>query len=113
MFCPCLFYVILTAESRAHEESYYEYVPDRQQWKCAAELCHQRSGALATVSTPFENQELTNFLKSLKINHTVWIAREVLTHSTSRFTPPLYALLCKHINTLDPFMAFKDTYLVI
>lgn len=119
MFCQCSFGVILTViESRAHDEPYYEYVPDRRSWKSAAELCNQRSGALATVSRPSENQELTSFLKSLKINQTVWIDRNVSTHWTSRFTLPLYALLCKHICTLDPLdftvlLAFKDTYLVI
>lgn len=118
LFCHCLFGVILTVESRAHDESYYEYVPDRQPWKFAAEVCHQRSGVLATVSRPMEKQELAVFLKSLKINQTVWIAKEVFTHSTSRFTFPLHALLYKHISVLDPLVftvviAFKDTYLLI
>ncbi|XP_069558395.1 adhesion G protein-coupled receptor D2 [Brachyistius frenatus] len=74
-----------TLETRAqtYDESYYEYVPDRLQWKSAGQLCSQRSGALATVSTPFENKELTSFLKSLNISQPVWIARKVVTHLTS------------------------------
>ncbi|XP_054871865.1 adhesion G-protein coupled receptor D2 isoform X2 [Amphiprion ocellaris] len=74
-----------TLETRTHtyDESYYEYVPDRLQWKSAGELCNQRSGALATVSNPIENQELTSFLKSLNISQPVWIARKVVTHLTS------------------------------
>lgn len=77
-------------ESRAHDESYYEYVPDRLQWKTATEVCNLRSGALATVSTPLENEELTTFLKSLNITQPVWIAKKVMTHLTSRFPLPLY-----------------------
>lgn len=103
MFCQCLFGVILTAESRGRDESYYEYVPDRLPWKFAAEHCNQRSGALATVSAPLEIQALTGFLKSLKINQTVWIARKVLTHLTSRFTLPLYPLLRNHIIIIRSF----------
>lgn len=74
-----------TVETRTqiYEESYYEYVPNRLQWKPAGELCNQRSGALARVSTPTENQELTNFLKSLNISQPVWIARKVVTHVKS------------------------------
>lgn len=74
----------------AASESYYEYVPDRRPWDLASEHCNQRSGALATVSTPVQIQELAGFLKSLKINQTVWIAGKVLTRSTSRLTLPLY-----------------------
>ncbi|KAM9358376.1 adhesion G protein-coupled receptor D2 [Symphorus nematophorus] len=65
------------------DDSYYEYVPDRLQWSRAGELCKQRSGALATVSNPVENQELSIFLKSLNISQPVWIARKVMTHVTS------------------------------
>ncbi|KAM9385793.1 adhesion G protein-coupled receptor D2 [Pholidichthys leucotaenia] len=67
---------------QTRDESYYEYVPDRLQWNSAVELCVQRSGALATVSNPRENQELTSFLKSLNISQSVWIAREVMTPIT-------------------------------
>ncbi|KAM9848884.1 adhesion G protein-coupled receptor D2 [Aulostomus maculatus] len=66
-----------------HDESYYEYVPDQLQWSTAGELCNQRFGKLATVSTPLENQELTNFLKSQNISQPVWIARKILTHVKS------------------------------
>ncbi|XP_028299668.1 adhesion G-protein coupled receptor D2 isoform X2 [Gouania willdenowi] len=66
-----------------NDESYFEYVPDRLQWETALELCNQRSGALATVATPAENQELSNFLKSLSISQPVWISRKVVTHVTS------------------------------
>ncbi|KAF3835227.1 hypothetical protein F7725_027785 [Dissostichus mawsoni] len=64
-------------------DEYYEYVPDRLEWKDAKELCNQRSGALATVSSSVEIQELTSFLSSLNISHPVWIARKVKTHPTS------------------------------
>ncbi|XP_056131823.1 adhesion G-protein coupled receptor D2 [Lampris incognitus] len=73
----------LTVESRTlltYEESYYEYVPDRLPWHSAERLCNQRSGALATVSSALENQELSRFLKSLNISHPVWITRKVMTH---------------------------------
>lgn len=86
-----LFWTAFTLETRTltYDESYYEYVPDRLQWSSAKELCKQRSGALAIVSNPVENQELTSFLKSLNISQPVWIARKVMTHLTSRFSVPL------------------------
>ncbi|XP_042272092.1 adhesion G-protein coupled receptor D2 isoform X1 [Thunnus maccoyii] len=70
-----------TLETRTltFDESYYEYVPDRLKWSAAGELCDQRDGALATVSSPAENQDLTSFLKSLNISEPVWIARKI-TH---------------------------------
>ncbi|XP_054608236.2 adhesion G protein-coupled receptor D2 [Nothobranchius furzeri] len=71
------------ARSEAYEESYYEYVPDLLQWKASEELCKQRSGALATVSNPTENQGLASFLKSLNISQPVWVAREILKPLTS------------------------------
>ncbi|XP_076007349.1 adhesion G protein-coupled receptor D2 [Genypterus blacodes] len=75
-----------TLESRTlftYDESYYEYVPDGLQWSRAGQLCNQRSGALATVSSPAERQELTSFLQSLNISQPVWIARKVTTHLKS------------------------------
>ncbi|XP_070817602.1 adhesion G protein-coupled receptor D2 [Chaetodon trifascialis] len=75
----------LQTRSLTYDESYYEYVPDRLQWSSAGELCSQRSGALATVSSSAEKQELTSFLKSLNISQPVWIARKVMTHLTSSF----------------------------
>lgn len=87
-------------ESRAQEEPYYEYVHKRLQWNTAAKLCNMRSGALATVSRPLENQELTNFLNSLNITQPVWIARKVMTNPTSRFTLPLFTLY-KHTGHID------------
>ncbi|XP_018528574.1 LOW QUALITY PROTEIN: adhesion G-protein coupled receptor D2 [Lates calcarifer] len=82
-FHSCISAFTLETRTLTYDESYYEYVPDRLQWSSAGELCHQRSGALATVSSPEENQNLTNFLKSLNISQPVWIARNVITHLTS------------------------------
>lgn len=62
-----------------HEESYYEYVPDRQQWSAARTLCHQRSGALAVASNAEEIQNLHSFLLSLNITQPVWIEKEGIT----------------------------------
>ncbi|XP_073332565.1 adhesion G protein-coupled receptor D2 [Pagrus major] len=73
----------LETKTLTYDESYYEYVPDRMQWSSAGKLCNQRSGVLAAVSNPLENQELTSFLKSLNISQPVWIARKVTTHLTS------------------------------
>ncbi|XP_061594472.1 adhesion G-protein coupled receptor D2 isoform X2 [Cololabis saira] len=83
--CLQSFITAFTLKTRAHthDELYYEYVPDGLQWKTAEELCKQRSGALATVSSAAENHELSSFLKSLNISQPVWIARKVLTHLTS------------------------------
>lgn len=90
---PCdvlLVWCCFPAASGGQDESYYEYVPDRRPWDLASEHCKQRSGELAAVSTPVQIQELAGFLKSLKINQTVWITGKVLTRSTSRLTLPLY-----------------------
>ncbi|XP_074490677.1 adhesion G protein-coupled receptor D2 isoform X1 [Sebastes fasciatus] len=73
----------LGTRNRTYDESYYEYVPDRLQWDNAGDLCNQRFGALATASNPVEKQELTSFLKSLNISHPVWIARKVMTRTTT------------------------------
>ncbi|XP_056613780.1 adhesion G-protein coupled receptor D2 [Triplophysa dalaica] len=59
-----------------HEESYYEYVPDRQQWSAARTLCHQRSGTLAVASNAEEIQNLHSFLLSLNITQPVWIEKD-------------------------------------
>lgn len=86
LFLHIWFHIYISAftlESRTlftYDESYYEYVPDRLPWHSASQLCEQRSGVLATVSSPAENHELTGFLKSLNISQPVWIARKVTTH---------------------------------
>ncbi|XP_013866215.1 adhesion G-protein coupled receptor D2 [Austrofundulus limnaeus] len=88
LVCVHSFTTAFTLQTRSHAygESYFEYVPDRLQWQTAEELCKQRSGALATVSNPAENQDLASFLKSLKISQPVWVARKVLKHQTRKFT---------------------------
>ncbi|XP_028259183.1 adhesion G-protein coupled receptor D2 [Parambassis ranga] len=73
----------LETRSQTYDVSYYEYVPDRLQWNNAGALCNQRSGTLATVSSLAEIQELTNFLKSLNISQSVWIAGKYLRSSSS------------------------------
>ncbi|XP_060889802.1 adhesion G-protein coupled receptor D2 isoform X1 [Labrus mixtus] len=82
-FNNCISAFTLETRYQTYDESYYEYVPDRLQWNRAGEVCKQRSGTLATVSNKIEDQELTNFLKSLYITQPVWIARKVKTHLTS------------------------------
>ncbi|KAM9763079.1 adhesion G protein-coupled receptor D2 isoform 2-T2 [Menidia menidia] len=84
LVCVQSFIKAFTVETRTqtYDESYYEYVPDLLQWKTAEELCNQRSGALATASSPAENQELASFLKSLNISQPVWIARRLLKSSS-------------------------------
>uniref|UniRef100_A0A3Q3A2F0 Adhesion G-protein coupled receptor D2-like n=1 Tax=Kryptolebias marmoratus TaxID=37003 RepID=A0A3Q3A2F0_KRYMA len=85
LVCVHSFIAAFTLQTRTqkHEESYFEYVPDRLQGKTAEELCKQRSGALATVSNQQEKQALTSFLKSLNISQPVWVARKIFTHQTS------------------------------
>uniref|UniRef100_A0A3B4TTF8 Adhesion G-protein coupled receptor D2-like n=1 Tax=Seriola dumerili TaxID=41447 RepID=A0A3B4TTF8_SERDU len=82
-FHSCISAFTVETRTLTFDDSYYEYVPDRLQWSSAGELCKHRSGALATVSNPGENQDLTSFLKSLNISQPVWIARKVMTHLTS------------------------------
>uniref|UniRef100_UPI0037E7626D adhesion G protein-coupled receptor D2 n=1 Tax=Semicossyphus pulcher TaxID=241346 RepID=UPI0037E7626D len=82
-FHNCISAFTMETRIQTYDESYYEYVPDRLQWNRAEEVCKQRSGTLATVSNPIENQELTKFLKSVYISQPVWIARKVVTHPTS------------------------------
>ncbi|XP_035271868.1 adhesion G-protein coupled receptor D2 [Anguilla anguilla] len=67
------------------DESYYEYVPDRLQWHDARQVCQKKSGALATVSSAFENMELINFFHSLNITQQVWIEGMVLTPKKDAF----------------------------
>ncbi|XP_077964410.1 adhesion G protein-coupled receptor D2 isoform X4 [Gasterosteus aculeatus] len=74
----CILAFTVETRNLTYDESYYEYVPDRLQWKNAGELCNQRSGALAMVSNAEEKRELTNFLKSLNISQPVWIVRKVM-----------------------------------
>ncbi|KAL6108095.1 uncharacterized protein ACO6RY_18710 [Pungitius sinensis] len=76
-FHSCILAFSVETRNLTYEESYYEYVPDRLRWKNAGDLCNQRSGALAMVSNNEDKQELTNFLKSLKISQPVWIAQKV------------------------------------
>lgn len=76
-----------------YDESYYEYVPDRLQWKNAGELCNQRSGALAMVSNAEEKRELTNFLKSLNISQPVWIVRKVMRSRYAVLVSTIYTNL--------------------
>lgn len=94
-FSLCLTAFPRETRTLLYDEPYYEYVPDHLQWNSAAELCNQRSGALATVSNPVENQELTSFLKSLNISQPVWIAREVKPYLTSRFSVPFVTFYIK------------------
>lgn len=102
VFSLCCTAFTLETRTLTYDESYYyEYVPDRLQWNSAGELCNQRSGALATVSNPVENQNLTSFLKSLNISQPVWIARKVMTHLTSRFSVPFVMF---YINILAPLL---------
>ncbi|KAJ8384537.1 hypothetical protein AAFF_G00204520 [Aldrovandia affinis] len=68
-----------------YDESYYEYVPDRLQWRDARQVCQQKSGALASVSSAFENMELTNFFQSLNITQPVWIEGMDMTHKNGAF----------------------------
>ncbi|XP_034560198.1 adhesion G-protein coupled receptor D2 isoform X2 [Notolabrus celidotus] len=82
-FYDCISAFTLEIKTQTYDESYYEYVPDRLQWDRAREVCHQRSGTLATVSDTKDNQELTNFLSSLYISDAVWIDRKVTKHQTS------------------------------
>ncbi|XP_037325891.2 adhesion G-protein coupled receptor D2 [Pungitius pungitius] len=76
-FHSCILAFSVETRNLTNDESYYEYVPDRLQWNNAGDLCNQRSGALAMVSNAEDKQELTNFLKSLKISQPVWIAQKV------------------------------------
>ncbi|XP_051979787.1 adhesion G-protein coupled receptor D2 isoform X3 [Xyrauchen texanus] len=73
-----------------HDETYYEYVPDQQQWHAAHKLCHQRSGTLAVASSAEEIQNLTSFLWSLNITQPVWIERADISKISS--PPDMYML---------------------
>lgn len=81
--------------------SYFGYLPDQLQWSTAGELCNQRSGALATVSSPVEKRELSKFLKSLNISQPVWIAWKVMIHRTSRSSRHLFTLYINILTLLN------------
>ncbi|KAK7889810.1 hypothetical protein WMY93_025370 [Mugilogobius chulae] len=76
----------LAALTASQDERYYEYVPDHLRWDVAENLCKQRSGALASVSSSAEKQELTTFLQSLNISQPVWIARKTWTQTGVNFS---------------------------
>lgn len=88
----CFYYSIsvftleVKAQTYVWDVSYHEYISRPQQWNKAWEMCKQRFGTLATVCNQKENQELTNFLKSLNISQPVWIAGNVLTHLNRNIT---------------------------
>lgn len=71
-----------------NEESYYEYVPDRQQWSAASALCHQRSGTLAVASSAEDIHNLDGFLKSLNITQPVWIEKEGISQISGKHAIP-------------------------
>lgn len=77
----CLHSVLWANKAPPDDEFYYEYVPGSLKWDTSKEVCNRRSGALASVSSPAENQDLTAFLQSLNISQPVWIARKVVTHT--------------------------------
>lgn len=91
----------LKTRNLTYDEPYYEYVRDLQQWCKADEWCKQRYGALATISTQAEKQNLTSFLKSLNISQPVWIAKNVMTHQKSRCPVPFLKL---YLDLLAPFI---------
>ncbi|XP_037105520.1 adhesion G-protein coupled receptor D2 isoform X1 [Syngnathus acus] len=95
LVCCHVFISALLLESRAliYEETLYEYIPDDLQWGSADELCYQRSGALAGVSSPDEKQEINNYLKSINISEAVWIAKKFTTHLQSNISVFLDSIL--------------------
>lgn len=71
---------VLSGTHHLPVENYdYELVPNRLNWSAARQVCAQKSGALASVSSETENRQLTKFLQSLKITQPVWIAGKVMT----------------------------------
>ncbi|XP_061680958.1 adhesion G protein-coupled receptor E3 isoform X3 [Syngnathoides biaculeatus] len=70
----------LKASALIYEEISYLYIPDELQWDSADELCYQRFGTLANVSSPVEKQDIKNYLRSLNISEGVWIAKKFTTH---------------------------------
>ncbi|XP_061635225.1 adhesion G-protein coupled receptor D2 isoform X2 [Phyllopteryx taeniolatus] len=75
--------LVLETSALTYEETSYEYIPDELQWDSADELCYQRSGALANVSSLVEKQDIKNYLKSVNISEAVWIAKKFTTQSNS------------------------------
>ncbi|XP_031431337.2 adhesion G-protein coupled receptor D2 isoform X2 [Clupea harengus] len=61
------------------ENYHYELVPNHLNWNATLQVCAQKSGALARVSSDIENRQLTKFLQSLNITQPVWIAGKVMT----------------------------------
>ncbi|XP_073793919.1 adhesion G protein-coupled receptor D2 isoform X3 [Danio rerio] len=74
----------------SYDDFYPEYVPDRQPWNIAREVCHQRSGTLAKVSNTEEMQKLNNFLRSINIGQPVWIESAGLFQKSG--SPDIYML---------------------
>ncbi|XP_054645830.1 adhesion G-protein coupled receptor D2 isoform X2 [Dunckerocampus dactyliophorus] len=81
-FHCCLTAFTLETRTVAYETS-YEYIADELPWDSARERCYQRSGSLASVSTPVENQEINNFLTSLNVSEAAWIGQKFTTHLQS------------------------------
>nr|XP_061790994.1 adhesion G-protein coupled receptor D2-like [Nerophis lumbriciformis] len=83
--------LILETSALTYAETSYEYIAADLQWDSADELCYQRSGALASVSTSAEKQEIQNYLKSMNISEAVWIGKkftvqlQTLGHADGRF----------------------------
>lgn len=57
----------------------YELVPNRLNWSAARQVCAQKFGVLAGVSSETENRQLTKFLQSFDITQPVWIAGQFMT----------------------------------
>ncbi|XP_076131571.1 adhesion G protein-coupled receptor D2 [Alosa pseudoharengus] len=80
----CLHYCVkgfvLSGTHHLPVENYdYELVPNRLNWSATLQVCAQKSGALARVSSDIENRQLTKYLQSLNITQPVWIAGKVMT----------------------------------
>lgn len=80
----CLHYfvkgLVLSGTYHLATENYdYELVPNLLNWSAALQVCAQKSGVLATVSSETENRQLTKFLQSFNITQPVWIAGKVMT----------------------------------
>ncbi|XP_019731076.1 adhesion G-protein coupled receptor D2 isoform X1 [Hippocampus comes] len=93
--CYHIFISALILETRGltYEETSYEYIPDELQWDSADELCYQRSGALVSISSPVEKQQIKNYLKSVNISKAVWIAKKFTTHLKSNISVILGSIL--------------------
>ncbi|XP_030583592.1 adhesion G-protein coupled receptor D2 isoform X2 [Archocentrus centrarchus] len=70
-------------------------------------MCNQRSGALATVSNPEQNRELTTFLKSLNISQPVWIAKKVITHIATSSSKALILNFTRRSNRKHTRLLYK------